>query len=116
MRHVEPIVSFKVCYRLNPNYEGQFQIDKIGKGGVHGEFGPSHGGLHRAKMEAENCKKWFNEEKHAFERMGASGKPVVEVRTTIHDNVIVWIEKYKDGYLEEEKCVEKEKEKVLQPA
>ena len=110
MNHVEPTVEYKVWYKLNPAYKGSFQVEKMGKPfinsrgeqeypiGLHGTFGPSAGGFERAQQEVAKCKAWFNEEKKAIEREGPGGKAVVEVRTTIHDNVIVWIEKYIDGF------------------
>jgi len=99
MNHVEKTVEYKVWYKLNPEYKGTFQVDKIGpKTGLHGTFGASAGGFDRAQQEIQKCKAWFNEEKKAIEREGPGGKAVVEVRTTIHDNVIVWMETYIDGF------------------
>lgn len=109
MKKVDPIITYKVWYKLNPEYEGTFQVDKIGPGGLHATIGPQHGGLPKAHSEAGRVKAWFNEEKIAVEKSHPNGKKEVSVKTVFHDNVIVWIEKYKDGYPDEEveaKCVE----------
>lgn len=108
-KKIDQVVTYKVWYKLNPEYEGTFQVDKIGGGGLHATVTPSMGGMSRAMEEAARVKTWFNEEKVAVEKSTARGKKEVEVKTTFHNNVIVWVEKYLDGYSTEEElsCPEK---------
>lgn len=103
MHKVEPVVTYKVWYKLNPEYDGTFQIDKIGaEAGLHATVTPSMGGLPNAKERAVRCKAWFNNEQRAVETSNAKGAKKTHVETKFHNNVIVWIEKYKDGYPVEE--------------
>lgn len=99
----EPVMTYKVFYRPNPAYKGSYLRDKIGKGGIHGTFGPENGGLEQAEVAVEKCKAWFNEERIRIERQrekrkGEKGGMDVEIKVIPHDNVIVWIETYKDGF------------------
>lgn len=93
----EPVIQYKVFYKLNPEYKGAFQKDKLSKPGLHGTFGEEAGGFERAEEEAIKCKRWFNEDKRAVEKLNERQRKIVEVHTKIHDNVIVWIEKWVDG-------------------
>lgn len=114
----EPKVEWHVCYKANPEYKGSFNVPK--KPGCHGKFGEDKGGMEGAKAGAEACKKWFNEESHLTMQV-VGGQKVEQIKTTVHDNVIVWIEKYIDGVLagEETKCESeslKGKKKKEEPA
>jgi hypothetical protein len=99
---IEPTITYRIWYKLNPEYAGTWQKDKIGGGGLHATVNAQMGGLQRAQEEAGRCKTWFNDEKIAVEKSAPNGKKIVEVKTTRHDNVIVWIERLKDGYAEDE--------------
>ena len=92
----DPIITHKVLYRPNPAYKGTYLVDKMGKGGIHGTFGPENGGLDGANEAAEKCRDWFTQEKIADEHM-VNKQVKVAVKIVKHDNVIVWVETYKDG-------------------
>ena len=100
---IDPLVTYQVWYKPNPEYDGTFQLDKMGKGGKHATVTPEMGGYNGAIQAAARCKAWFNEERTAVETSTDNGKVIVNVKTAVHNNVIVWIEKYVDGtYVEEE--------------
>ena len=110
MNKVEPRVEYKVLYKLNPAYKGNFQRGNLVVPGIQGVFGEEDGGLAAAQTSAEQCKQYFNTDSKAIEKQGPTGKKIVEIKTKIHDNVIVWIEKYIDGFPTQEKiesCHEK---------
>lgn len=102
-QRIDPIVSYKVWYRPNPEYNGTFQMDKIGNGGLHAHVGPAMavpGGstLDRAIQESKVAKSFFNEEKVAVESSDSQGRKKTVIKTNYHDNVIVWVETFKDGF------------------
>ena len=92
MHHVEPKIEFKVYYRPNPEYEGEYNVPS--KSGLHGTFD----NIRAARAAVEKCRAWFGEEKIVTLGREINGKREEIVRTVKHDNVIVWIEKYKDGF------------------
>ena len=110
-------ITFCVKYKLNPDYDGDYQFDKLTNldnpgeevVGVHGNFR----NLRLAQEAKIKCKDWFNQEKHAVEKVTREGKVQTEVRTTLHDNVVVWLERYVDGHLDLEwqECDEKQSKK-----
>lgn len=115
----DKVISYKVWYKLNPEYDGTFQVSSMGtEPALHAHVLPSMGGLPRAKQEAQRCKAWFNEEKILLEKQNpATGKVEQTVKTVMHDNVVVWVEKYIDSYpadeevpWEEERSGKKKKE------
>ncbi len=83
--------EFRVCYKMNPHYTGNWHGDM--RPGVHGKFDT----LKEAQVGMEKCKKFFNEEKVLQELPDERGKVQRTVKTTVHDNVIVWIEEYRNG-------------------
>ena len=97
----EPEVRFQVCYKADPHYAGTFNA-KLAPG-VHGTFTT----LAEAKEQAGVCRDWFSQEKRLVDKPGPDGVIVPEVVTTQHNNVIIWIDEYKDGVLVEP-VVEKE--------
>lgn len=110
-KKMENVVTYRVWYEPNPDYDGTFQVDKIGRGGLHATVTDAMGGLERAKREAALCKRWFNEEKILIEKAGPDGKIQHEVKTIMHDNVIVTLQKLVDGFTTED-VVSWEEEKV----
>lgn len=113
-------IEFMVKYKLKADYDGDFQRDKLTDTenpdaevvGVHGVFR----NLGRAIEAKAKCKAWFNKEVVPVEKMNGAGKVVMETRTTLHDNVDVWLERFVDGFLDaewEESCEGKEKKKEL---
>ena len=50
-------LTFRVWYKPHPRYEGPYQ--SCLEPGLHGTFET----IVKAKTAAENCKRWFNEEK-----------------------------------------------------
>lgn len=93
-------MTWKVCYKAKPEYQGSFNIPEAP--GIHGEF-PT---LNLAKEGAEACKRWFNQERRE-KKVQRDSKVYSEEEIRYHDNVIVWIEQYKDGFYEEDVCEEK---------
>jgi hypothetical protein len=97
-------IEFSVKYKLNPDYDGDYQYDKLTDAnnpdeevvGLYGKFR----NLPLAMQMKQKCKDWFNKEMHAVERVNREGKVHSEVRTTLHDNVVVWLERYVDGHLD----------------
>lgn len=88
----EPKVEYKVYYRANPEYDGDFNVPR--KPGLHATL-PL---LHEAEDAEAKCRKWFTEEKVLCPKPQRDGSIVDEIKTVIHDNVIVWIEKHVDGF------------------
>ena len=92
-----PKVTYKVWYQPKAEYDGPYQSCEAP--GLHGTF-PT---LLAARGGYEACKRWFNEEKIVVEKSTPKGKLESSVRTIVHDNVDVWLEKYVDGFPTEEK-------------
>lgn len=92
-KSIEPKLTWKVCYKAKPEYNGVFNIPEAP--GIHGEF-PT---LKLAKEGVESCKRWFNLERRE-KKIQRDSKVHVEEEVRFHDNVIVWIEQYKDGFYE----------------
>jgi len=84
----EPKYEFFVYYKKHPFYRGAFNADI--KAGIHGCFD----NIGDAERQAENCERWFKVQKEAVQ---IEGKSRPDIKETIHDNVVVWIEAYKDG-------------------
>jgi hypothetical protein len=106
-------IEFVVKYKLNPDYDGEFQVKNLTDQdnpntevvGIHGTFR----NLGLALTAKGKCKDWFNKETVPVEKINQQNKVVTESRTTLHDNVIVWIERTVDGFLDTEwvECDEK---------
>ncbi len=94
--------EFKVWYKQNPHYSGSFN-NNIGSG-LHGVFDS----ISKANEEAAKCKVWFTEERvndnmkdGQVQKEGAPGN----ITTTVHDNVIVWVEEWVNGVKKESKVI-----------
>ena len=83
--------EFRVCYKPAPHYTGNWYGDM--KPGVHAKKTT----MKEALAQMEKCKKFFNEEKVLQELPDERGKVQRTIKTTLHDNVVVWIEEYRDG-------------------
>ena len=107
MQPREVVYKFWVRYKQNPHYTGTFHQGL--KPGIHGKFDT----MIEAEEGAKKCRKWFNEERVAVMKPDPSqgGKTVEQVVPTMHDNVMTWIEEYRDGvlYVPEENKGKKEK-------
>lgn len=89
------VTKYEVKYKPNPKYKGGYQGPT--EPGLQGRFGS----LEKAEAAADSCKRYFNTEKYLEEVPHSDGKVTTEAKTRQHDNVIVWIETYEDGVLQE---------------
>ena len=88
----KPKITFKVWYKPNPHYDGHHDVCQAE--GLHGSFDT----IAKARTGAAACKKWFNDERFFVEKPEVNGKVETELKTVVHDNVVVWIEEYRDGF------------------
>jgi hypothetical protein len=102
MKPKGPKIQFRVCYKPNPKYEGHWHA-KL-KPGIHAVV--DH--IQDAKEQAEKCKRFFQDEKVNRPKM-VEGKMTDDVKVTVHDNVIVWIDELQDGVVVEPQKVEQKK-------
>ena len=95
---------YAVKYQGKAEYKGSFNPEILP--GLHGVFTDAHGGLKRALVEADKCKRWLGTEIRKVKVRVPNDKPKEEMVTTVHDNVEVWIEQYEeqfsDGYFVKE--------------
>ena len=89
--------EFKVRYKANPHYAGHWHSGL--KPGLHGTFDT----MAEAVTAQAKCRKWFNEENVILAQADDKGVIADDVKTTIHDNVVVWIESYENGVLVKDK-------------
>lgn len=91
----EPVVRLYVWYAPNPAYKGDHHANM--KKGLQGSFDSEE----EARAAAEKCKAWFTVKREILKIEGKDGRVRDEIKETIHDNVIVWIDKYIDGEMVE---------------
>lgn len=87
--------EYRVWHKPNPKYKGSYPAPD--HKGLQGKF------QHREKAEAaaESCKRYFNQEKYLEDVVHRDGSVTQEEKIDHHNNVIVWIDTYEDGVLQE---------------
>ena len=105
--------EFWVCYKMAPHYTGNFRVNELVKPGIHGKFDT----LKEAQAAEQKCKEFFTQEKVLQRLPDEKGKVKESIKTTVHDNVVTWIDEYRDDgkglvYVEPEEKETKKKEKA----
>lgn len=91
----EPVIAYRVWYDKNPAYKGDFRVPQ--KKGLQATVYS----LPEALAAKQMCLKWYNIQENAKELPSKNGNaPEIEVKRTVHDNILCWIEQYENGKLQ----------------